>query len=226
MRVVQIYGVSFCGSTILDLMIGNDPSGKHLSCGEIYAIFEDKGRDIYQPFWLGVRELGGINIYKKLFDKYGYSVISDSSKIQRWLLRREAEALTKGIPVHKVVMFKSPEGWVGSMLKRGNKVNIDHWVTRYRGLLRIMPEAFFLEYKTLATKPEKTLKTICDVFSIPYFKGKSKYWETKNTHVFGNSNARRGRSLEYSEDKSNKKYNNVNSDIIYRKLRDKAKLYE
>lgn len=223
MSIVQIYGVSFCGSTMIDLMIGNDPSGKNLSCGEVYAIFGRRKNDPVSSFWEEVRGLGQRYLYKKLINHYGYRIISDSSKKEGWLRKREAEALTDGIPVYKIVMFKSPEGWVGSMLKRGNAVRMDgEWVRYYRSMLNSMPDALYVEYKTLATNPEKTLKYICDSFNIPYFNGKSRYWETPNTQVFGNANARHGKKIKYSEDRTHIEYNTKNSDLIYNRLKEKA----
>jgi hypothetical protein len=199
MSAVQIYGISFCGSTMLDLMIGNDPRGKHLSCGEIYALFRNRpSSNRITPFWEDVRKKGKHHLYRTLIKDYGYEVVSDSSKTTHWLLRREAEALTDNIPVHKVVMFKSPEGWVGSMFKRGN------------------------EYGTLATEPEKTLQHICDTFNLPYFNGKHRYWETKNTQLYGNTNARHGKDIKYSEDKTHTEYNTKNSALIYSRLKSKA----
>lgn len=208
---------------MIDLMIGNDPTGNNLSCGELYALFGRRFHDRVSPFWEEVRSLGKQNIYKKMLDKYNYDVVSDSSKINHWLLRREAEALTENIPVHKIVAFKSPEGWVGSKLKRGKPVEMEKlWVTRYRNLLKLMPDALYVEYQTLATRPEETLRHICDSFSIPYFDGKHRYWETKNTLVFGNANAKRGKDIVYSEDRTHTEYNTKNSKHIYEKLKKKA----
>ena len=225
MKVVQIYGASFCGSTMLDLMLGNCENC--LSCGEVYALFRDgfHERNV-NVFWTEVRALGKKNLYHKLFTRYGYKLIVDSSKVRRWLRKRGIEAKNKGIPVHEVVMFKSPEGWVGSMLKRDNVVHMNNqWVKTYDALLKDIPDATYLEYRTLATNPAEVLEKLCERFDIPYFPGKERYWESPNTQIFGNANARNAKALVYSEDRSHREHNTKSSNVVYEKLKKKEKTW-
>lgn len=224
MRVtVQIYGMSFCGSTLLDLMIGHGENC--LSCGEVYATYKRRGDKYENPpteFWKKLRREGEENLYTRLHDM-GYMVICDSSKLYPWLSTRAKEAEREGIHVVKVVLFKTPEGWTGSMLKRGNTVNMSKWVTRYKQLLTRLPDATYIEYKTLATTPRRTLRQLCLEHEIPYFEGKEKYWLQDYSHLYGNASTRKRTEITYTEDKTHTMYNTRESNKIYQSLKSKEK---
>lgn len=222
MKAIQIYSASFSGSTMLDLMLGNGEGC--LSCGEIYALFRpfDERHEADQGvFWENVREKGEDYLYSKL-RRFGYHTIIDSSKNFNWYQTRLEEAKELNLPVYKICIFKSPEEWAWSVIKRRNLVSMDTWTYIHSIIIHEVNPQVYVEYRTLAEHPAETLRQICEQFEVNYFDGKERYWETENTQLFGNNRARESTGIEYHVNERYPHFNNKTSTYLYKYMQRKA----
>jgi hypothetical protein len=212
--VIFVGGTSYSGSTLLDMILANDPTG--LSCGEVYALFYPYRRhhlDIdtlgMAIDWKGIRAAGPTNLYRSLFDRFPECrFIVDSSKSPLWIADRSAELKAQGIRSENVLVWKSPAEFRASRRKRGREQGWEReWLNYHRYYFTLVKNWRSVRYRDLVT--EKTvLKQLCTSLSIPYFDGKEQYWNREQHTVFGNDTTK-----IHLHERSSTQYENVKSAI-------------
>jgi hypothetical protein len=201
-RVIFIAGTAYSGSSILDVMIGSGISS--FSVGEVRALFYptkkyhinpacgcgDKNCDI----WKEIRKKGQNNLYTNIFGKCsGIETIIDSSKDPFWIVKQKKRLRELGIQTKVLLIWKSPDEFALSRLKRGNLHLWDYaWENYYRIFFSLIRDYKWksVKYKDLALQPSATLKKICSYCEISYSPNMLTYWEKKHHILFGNTSAK------------------------------------
>ncbi len=198
-KVIFIGGTSYSGSTFLDMVLAN--SSDAFSCGEIAAYFYPYKKQHIHPecgcgdpacgLWEKVRQAGVSNIYQTIFDIYPeVKIIVDSSKNPLWIKKRSEEVKKLGIDVKNVLIWKSPEKFFESRLKRRREKGWQRaWVNYHRYYFSFVESWLSVPYQELIKNPD-ALERICSRIGIPYFKDKEQYWNKKHHTLFGNTSAK------------------------------------
>jgi len=208
-----IGSVGYSGSTMLDTMLGNGE--KCFSCGEVYALFWPwkKHHKTDNSFWMEIKKEGIDNLYKNIY-RMGYDFISDSSKSLKWYKYQLKNIEDQEFSCKQILLFKHPHNYMYSRYKRGraNHIHYLSWYVYYKQFLNLFNDAIIISYEELAKNPSKTLKKLCYLLEIEYFKGKEYFWEGSLTHLFGARSVR----LQFYDPDSNiyKKQKNIRNNII------------
>lgn len=198
-KVIFIGGTSYSGSTLLDLILSNSPSG--FSCGEVCAFFYPYREHHVKPLcgcgnpdcqvWRTIKNSGLKNLYTtifKLFPKVDFIV--DSSKDPLWISDRTSELREQGIDVRNILIWKSPVEFYHSRAKRNKEKGWQKEWTRYHKLyFRMIKEWYSIRYIDLVSRAESIRKASA-YLGIEYFEGKEKFWNKTQHSLFGNTSAK------------------------------------
>jgi len=211
-KVILITGTGRSGSTLLDMMFGNDPKG--ISLGEVNALFRPyrphhllKNEDCFCEnegctFWRVMKKGGEKNLYSNIFDKNGVEFIVDSSKNPLWVKDQIKYSKKRKYEVFPVIIYKTPLEIAYSRFKRDNlKGWKKGWIKVHQRLFSILDDFVTVKYQELAKDPESKLKDLCGYLDIKYFEGKEKFWNNKAVHfLFGSDTVRYSKKLVYYEE--------------------------
>ena len=197
--VTFIGGTAYSGSTLLSLVIANDPLG--FSCGEVHAFVNPYLPHHLTPrcgcgnpscdVWRTFKASGYTSPHRWVFDHFpGTRVLVDSSKDVGWI-RPSAVALQRdGYAVRHLLVWKSPEEYLQSRMKRKQlKGWASSWINYHRAYLTVFEHCRTVRYESLVADPA-TLDGICSFLGIDNFHGKTDYWNKTHHSLFGNSSAR------------------------------------
>ncbi|MEO1033797.1 MAG: hypothetical protein AAFX55_20610 [Bacteroidota bacterium] len=127
-KVIFVAGSSYSGSTILNLILGNDE--KRNALGEIRALFCPKKAHHHKkidelrkdPKWERIFDGGLKNLYSNLFTEYPeIDVWIDSSKDPIWISEQIQNLKKSNIPSNVVLIYKTPLKFAQSALKRNQQ---------------------------------------------------------------------------------------------------------
>jgi len=123
----HIYSTSRSGSTMADLMLGNDP--RAFSLGEVHAWFRPFRTHHFKIIcscgqkncpWGNLESLKKEHeFHKKAFDLLDVDILVDSSKNLPWVIDNNIWAKKNNITVHNVLLYKEPVNFFYSFWKRG-----------------------------------------------------------------------------------------------------------
>jgi len=199
-KVIFIGGTSYSGSTLLDMILANDPTG--FSCGEVVALFQPWREHHIEPIcgcgnpycdlWKIVQKAGKENLYNTIFNLYpSVNFIVDSSKNQFWIKEQTQRLVKQDIDVKNVLIWKSPFDLAASYKKRNRLKDWERSVlSYYRVYFSLIDNFHPVSYKELAKTTSQTLQNICNTLGIEYFEQKSHYWEKDHHTLFGNNSAK------------------------------------
>ncbi|HFC54061.1 MAG TPA: hypothetical protein ENJ43_06470 [Gammaproteobacteria bacterium] len=198
-KVIFIGGTSYSGSTLLDMLLANSPSG--FSCGEVYAMFHPFRKHHVDPacgcgdpqcnIWKHLKRQGPKKLYHSIFEMFPeVDCIVDSSKDPMWIRDRSNDLAGSGIAVRNVLIWKTPQEFHQSRKKRHQEHRWEsEWINYHRHYFSLVDEWISLPYAELAKSP-RTLKILCERLQIPWFEGKEAYWEKRHHTLFGNTSAK------------------------------------
>jgi hypothetical protein len=212
-KLINICGTSRSGSTMVDLMIGNDPQA--FSLGEVHAWFRPFRTHHFNIIcscgqincpWKKLKLLNENEFYEKCFELLNVNILVDSSKNLPWVIDNNIKALKKGIKVYNVLLYKQPVNFFYSFWKRN--VPLKHarkkeFVKYYKRFFQTGLPLISMDYNKLVENPEKTLKSLCKLLEIPYFPQKEYFWTKKHHQLFGSIGTRK--QVEASNSKIRKK---------------------
>jgi len=192
--LINICGSERSGSTMLDLIIGNDP--KAFSCGEIYALYRPWRTHHFQPtcgcgeeceFLREFKSIREGQFHNQLFEKFGYLWVVDSSKDLSWVIDNQKWVIQNQGRVLNLLIWKKPATFSISFLKRGKDLN--HWrpifIDYYKKFLETKLPFVSVCYDDFVNNPQKHLMFICDLLGMDNFDRKMNFWEKKHHHLFG-----------------------------------------
>lgn len=211
-KLINICGTARSGSTMLDLMLGNDP--RAFSLGELYAWFRPFRTHHFKIIcsckqdvcpWEKLKMLKEEEFYKNSFEILDVDILVDSSKDHPWVIDNNLWANHNGILVYNILLFKDFQSFSYSYWKRGLSIKLakKNYIKYYKRFFQMGLPYISLDYNKLAVEPAATLKKACDILDIPYFQGKERFWEKKyHHHLFGSLGTRR--QVESSKSKISK----------------------
>lgn len=200
LSLIRIAGTAYSGSTALDLMLANADNA--FSCGEIDALFRPYRLHHFSPecgcgdpacsVWKVIREAGETQWLagvRRLFPQTEWVV--DSSKDLNWIHDQNIVARRLGVPVHNILIWKTPADYAYSRFKRGK---LRGWLRAYINYharyLSIVNDWIGVPYSQLAAEPASTLASVCGLMGMPYEAGKEQYWNRTHHTLFGSHSAK------------------------------------
>ena len=198
-KVIFVSGTSYSGSTMLDMILANDPTG--FSCGQVYNLFHPIRP--YQvnplcgcgepdcPVWSRIHRNGSRNLYASIFGMFPeVNFVIDSSKDPCWVVKQERIARAQGLDVRHVLTWKAPEGLAGSFAKRGRREEFaPAYVNYHRTYNTLVSNWVGVQHEMLVEVPE-ILALLCSRLDIPMFDAKSEFWRKRHHTMFGNDSAK------------------------------------
>ncbi len=196
-KVIFIGGTSYSGSTMLDMILANDPKG--YSLGEIHAIFRPYRKHHLEEIeklkkddkWREILKAGEDELYKNLFKYFpNIEFFVDSSKNPLWIKKHIRILKEQNIHYKNILIFKTPVEIAYSFNKRGLYKKWERSYINYHRLYFTLINDFrTVAYKNFV-KNETTLEKLCSFLDIPYFKRKEEFWDKEHQTFFGNNRAR------------------------------------
>lgn len=198
-KVVFVAGAPYSGTTVLDLMLGNDPVG--FSCGELADYLKPikwfHAREMCGcgnskcTFWKEVKTLKQASPYPAIFEKKPeVNFVVDSSKHPPWIARQAILLERQNIATRRVLIWKSPLEIAQSFAKRGLEDQwVKTWINYHKFFFSVSQEAHFVAYSDLIND-KSVLPRLCNALDISFFEGKELYWE-KSHHVLGGNQSAR-----------------------------------
>jgi len=200
-KLINICGTARCGSTMVDLILGNDDRG--FSLGEVHAWFRPfrthhfkmkcscKGSNC--P-WDRLIKFKEEDFYRNAFNILDVDFLIDSSKNLSWVIDNNISAQRNGIQVYNLLLFKEPISFFHSFWKRGfsiNKVRKNNYIKYYNQCFKSGLPLIAINYNKFTANPRIALIKLCDLLGIPYFEGKENFWEKQHHHLFGSMGIRK-----------------------------------
>ena len=205
-KVILIGGTSYSGSTMLDMIIANDPKG--ISTGELFNLF-NPSKDIHindydKDFWEQYRKKGYRHVYKNIFKQNpSKSFIVDSSKFIPWLKDQSNRAHLDNYDVYNILIYKTPTALAKSFSKRNrSKSFLNMWIKYHNDYIKTFNNFLAVNYDDFI-KETKSLEIICKFIGIDFSPLKKNYCRQEYYTLFGNQSTKlftkeKG-SQEYSE---------------------------
>lgn len=196
-KVIFVGGTSFSGSTLLDMILSNDPKG--ISLGEIHALafpyrkhhIEERLLAMKDMRWNFILNHSIKDFYLNIFRMFPeYDLFIDSSKNPLWI-KKNYEILSKrGIAVSNILIYKKPVEIAQSFIKRDRGKEWERSYVNYHKLYGSLIKNFkVVAYNDLVVADE-TLNRICEELNISYFKNKKDFWNKPQFTFFGNNRTR------------------------------------
>lgn len=199
-KLINICGTARSGSTMVDLMVGND--NRAFSLGEVSAWFRPYRTHHFKinctcghqncP-WNQLKTVKERDFHKRCFEILDVDVLVDSSKSIPWVIDNNLKAMEDHIPVYNVLLYKDPISFFYSFWKRGlsiDRARRREFIGYYNRFFESNLPFISLNYNELVNDPPKTLNNLCQLLEIPYFEGKERFWEKEHHHLFGSRGTR------------------------------------
>lgn len=200
-KIILIGGTSRSGSTLLDMILANDPNAQSL--GEIIALFHPTRKHHFEEIkrlqkndlWSQILKDGKRRLFPNLAKYFpDTDIFVDSSKDPFWL-RYHQNLNKEEFEIYNVLIYKSPEELAHSFIKRGkNKEWLSTYKNYHRKYISLIREYYSIAYQDLMLN-KNSLPILCQKLSIPYFSSKMNYWERNQNTFFGSNTTKKNESL-------------------------------
>jgi len=194
-KVIFVAGSSYSGSTILNLILGNDQRRNAL--GEIRALFCPKKTHHHKKInelkkdtkWERIFEGGLKNLYSNLFAEYPeIDVLIDSSKDPIWISEQIQNLKKSNIPSNVVLIYKTPIEFAQSALKRNQQQWERKWLNYHLSFFELIKDYRQISYESFVNNTEASLKELFNDLELNYTKESKDFWLKKdNFNFFGNN---------------------------------------
>lgn len=201
-KIIRIGSQAYSGSTMLAMMIANDPKG--FSCGEVRTLFRPTRKHHFSlknrcscqeelcKIWEQVKHKGEKHLWKTLYSIFpNIDFFVDSSKGLEWIYDQMKQDKYHNLDVENVLIWKTPAEFAYSCMKRDMlKSWKKSYINYYSRYFQLIKSWYAIRYSELVLNPSSKLQSLCNLINIPYFKGKELYWKRKH-HNLGGSNVAR-----------------------------------
>jgi hypothetical protein len=215
-KLINVCGTARSGSTMVDLMLGNDQ--RAFSLGEMHAWFRPFRSHHFRIIcsceqnncpWRKLKEIKENEFYKKCFEILNVDILVDSSKNLPWVIDNNIQAGKDGIAVYNILLYKDPVSLFYSFWKRGLSVESarrNEFIKYYERFFMSNLPYISLNYNKLIADPSTTLNELCQILGIPYYAGKENFWEKQHHHLFGSMGTRKQVGRPNSEIRKSEEY--------------------
>lgn len=199
--LVNILGAGRSGTTMLDLMLGND--SESFSLGEVHAWFRPfrahhfeidcNCGDVDCKYWSAIKGIPQSSFHVKAFDQLNVRFLIDSSKSLPWVIDNNKWAGDQGIKVVNIVIYKPLTSYAYSIWKRGESIDtaIHRYKTYYYRLATSGIPVLALSFSDLVGDPEICLEKICSITGQSYAPQRMEFWRRQSHHIFGSGGVRK-----------------------------------
>lgn len=197
-KVIFVGGTSFSGSTLLDMLLSNDPRG--MSLGEIYALkypfrthhLQERINLVkHDPKWNRIINASTDQFYTNLINLFPEKdFFVDSSKHPIWIHKNVKALQMQNVKVYNLLIYKSPVEIAESFKKRKRWNEWPKsWINYHKLYFSLIDDFYVIGYKDLVAG-HKNFKEICQKVGIQYFDEKFNFWSKKQPTFFGNNRTR------------------------------------
>lgn len=199
-KLIFVCGSSRTGTTMLDLMLGNDPDA--FSLGEAYHRFRPTHTQHFHlncscgqkpcPEWEHIKYVPEHLFHKAVFERKNTKYVIDSAKNLCWLIDSHKWAKNNNISTFYFLMWKSPIDHFFSYWKRNKSYSLwrKRFVSYYNRFFSLGFPFCSVNLNELQDNPSKKLKSICNSIGMNYFFGKENFWGKVHHHLFGSLSVR------------------------------------
>lgn len=193
-------GAGRSGSTMLNLMLGNDDDS--FSLGEVHAWFRPFRCHHFQmdcncgnpncPYWKQLLTVKENRFHASAFTKLHKNFLIDSSKNLAWVIDSNQWAIENDFQVINLVIYKPIENYIYSIWKRGESIDaaLKRYKTYYGRLLQLNLPIISLPYSDLVSDTDEVLKTLCAITGQQFSPNKKEFWTREFHHLFGSGGIR------------------------------------
>ena len=200
--LINIFGCGRSGTTMLDLMLGNDANT--FSLGEVYAWFRPHRKHHFEiicscaskercKYWMNIKNLKEDVFHFESFNLLKVDFLIDSSKNLNWGIDNNLWALDNHIKVFNILIYKDPINYIYSMWKRGCDVDetIKGYVNYHRRFLQTNIPFFSVKFEDLVNDTDNNLQRLSNIVGLKFFKNKKDFWLKDHHHIFGSMGTRK-----------------------------------
>ena len=201
--VIFVAGTSRSGSTMLNLILAQDPHG--MALGEIHATIRPVKKHHFtakmelksnSDQWSTIISRGPEELYSNIFKEFpNLDFMVDSSKHAFWIRKQNQNCANQQLNAKNVLIYKSPHELANSFIKR-KKNWIGPFVGYHRKYFSLVDEFYVVSYKDIVSNPS-TLEGLCSYLDIPYSEKKFEYWEGSGNRFFGSKTPARKSEIRY-----------------------------
>ena len=207
-KIIFVGGTARSGSTLIGLMLANDP--KAMALGEVQAIFHPTRKHHFEKIselqsdkvWSGILKDGKKRFYSNLSKHFPeINVFVDTSKDPFWFGYHNHYNCNR-FRILNLIIYKTPEELAHSFIKRDQG---DSWPSAYKHYHKkyfsVIDNFISIAYNELVTDDD-VLTSLCEKLELRYFDTKKHYWEKEQVNFFGsnsvksNTGYRSGRQLD------------------------------
>ena len=195
-RVIFVGGTARCGSTLTDLILGNDPRG--FSLGEVACWFRPTRTHHFDihcacgvspcPVWERLGDLDEDAFYDGLFDRLEPDFAVDSSKRLSWVIDQNRRlGRDPRWRVDDLFLYKDPISLFWSDYKRGrtDPAVVAGYYRYYEIALDARLPFVTVDHDWLVGDPRGSVRRICAHLDLPWFEDKHEFWRGEHHHLWG-----------------------------------------
>lgn len=198
--LINVLGAGRSGTTMLDLMLGNDPES--FSLGEVsawYRPYRKHHRNIdcncgnpSCPYWLKLLSVPESEFHTNAFSCLGCNYLVDSSKSLDWVIDNSEWAIKNKIKVINIVIYKPVLSYINSIWKRGESINAS--LRRYKSYHHRLFDSgvpfIAISFTELLSKPDLVLNEICLLTGQKFDLSRKNFWDRNSHQIFGSNSVR------------------------------------
>lgn len=199
--LINIFGAGHSGTTMLDLMLGNDKNS--FSLGEVNAWFRPYRKHHFRiicscgeefcPYWDKIKFFSENEFHRKTFDILNVDYLIDSSKNLNWGIDNNIKLKDYNIEIFNILLYKNPINYIYSNWKRGVKIEIAiyKYTNYYSRFLKTNMPYVAIKYDELTQNTDDILNDLCLLTGQEFMEDKKLFWQKQHHHLFGSISTRR-----------------------------------
>lgn len=203
--IIFIGGTSRSGSTLLDLILGNNKQA--VSLGEISSIihptkekhFISRSKLLSDKIWGDIFRDKKSKLYDNIINAFpNKEIFIDSSKDPLWIDYHNRKMNNKCI-VKNVLIYKKPSELANSFAKRGHN---DKWLRackHYHKKYNTLINDYFTIYLGDLLRDDKVLEQACKRLGVPYHENMKNYVGNNRALFFGSETPNKKRGVDNSK---------------------------
>ena len=200
--LINILGAGRSGTTMLDLMLGNDVES--FSMGEVYALFRPHRKHHFSidcncgdpecEYWVILEKCREDEMHLKAFDILGVNYLVDSSKYLPWVMDSSKWVRKNdNVRVVNILIYKPVISYIYSIYKRGESFEkaLNSYKTYYKRFFQSGLDACAVSFDDLVHETDDTLKQLCVITGQQFHEKRKEFWNKEHHHLYGSAGTRK-----------------------------------